>query len=223
MKKTGVLIFIKYPFFGEVKSRLSINFGKNLTVTLYQKFVQDSLEMLKRTNYSVIICYYPQDRIIEFKKWLGNKFEFIPQEGNNLGERLKNCFIKGFELGYNNLVVIGSDSPDLSEKIIHESIEKLNDYETVIGPSEDGGYYLIGFTNQSFSQKVFDNINWSTSGVFEETIYKLKSERKKIFILEKWHDVDTIQDLKELYKKNINTNFKTSKTMIFLRENIEKI
>ena len=220
MKKNGVLIFIKYPFLGDVKSRLSIKFGENLTVTLYKKFVQDLLEMLKKTNYPVLICFFPPDRILEFKKWLGNNYEFIPQVGINLGERLKNCFIKGFELGYNNLIVIGSDSPDIPEKIIHKSIEKLNDNDTVIGPSEDGGYYLIGFTDRSFTQRVFEDITWSSASVFEETVDKLKSGLKKIYILEKWYDVDTIEDLKKLYKKNVNTDFKTSETMNFLKNKL---
>jgi rSAM/selenodomain-associated transferase 1 len=169
-----------------------------------------------------LVCYYPPDSLIEFKKWLGNNFEFIPQRGNNLGERLKNCFLQGFELGYNNLIVIGSDSPDLPEKIINESIEKLKDFNSVIGPSEDGGYYLIGFTKHGFSSKVFEGITWSTSSVFEETVEKLKSNLIEFYKLEKWHDVDTIEDLKELYKRNINTDYKTSKTMIFLKKNIEK-
>jgi len=221
--KTGVLIFIKYPFIGRVKSRLSLKFGKNFTIALYQKFVEDLLEMLKRTKYTILICYYPPENLIDFKSWLGNDYEFIPQKGNDLGERLKNCFIEGFELGYNNLIVIGSDSPGLPEKIINESIEKLNDFDTVIGPCEDGGYYLIGFTTYSFSSKIFEGITWSTSSVFEDTIDKLKSVSNDFFILEKLSDIDTKDDLKQFYMKNINTNFKTSKTMIFLKENIEKL
>ena len=80
--KTGVLIFIKYPFIGGVKSRLSLKFGKNFTIALYQKFVEDLLEMLKRTKFPVLICYYPPKNLIDFKNWLGNNYEFIPQNGN---------------------------------------------------------------------------------------------------------------------------------------------
>jgi len=221
--KEGVLFFIKYPFLGEVKSRLSIEFEENLTATLYKTFVEDLLMMLKRTKYPVLVCYYPPNVLNEFQEWLGNNYRYLPQNGDDLGERLKNSFIQGFKLEFKKLIVIGSDSPDLPERIIKEAIQKLNEYDTVIGPCKDGGYYLIGFTNKSYSPSVFEGITWSTSSVFEKTIKILNSKALQSYILELWSDVDTFDDLKNLYLRNVETNFKTSKTMNFLRENIQKI
>jgi rSAM/selenodomain-associated transferase 1 len=219
----GILFFVKYPFTGEVKSRLANKFGKNLTSTLYQMFVEDLLTMLKKSDYPVLICYYPPDNIKQIQEWLGDNYRYFPQKGNDLGERLKNNFIQGFKSGFDNLIVIGSDSPDLPEDIIKKSIHKLIEFDSVIGPCRDGGYYLIGFKEESFSPTFFEGINWSTSSVFEKTIEKLKTNSIRTFILESWSDVDTFDDLRELYRRNIETNFKSSKTMTFLRENIQKI
>lgn len=216
--RNGLLFFVKYPKKGTVKSRLSDIIDDKIVLTLYKKFVEDILDMLKKTDYSVIICFYPKDSINNFKKWLGNDYIYIPQTGNNLGERLKNCFIKGFDLGYNKLTVIGSDSPDLPLNIILESFKNLNNNDSVIGPCRDGGYYLIGFNENSFLPEVFDKIPWSTSEVFKKSINILNKSNYRVHILPRWYDIDTTDDLLYLYNKNQNSNFKHSKTIAFLSD-----
>ncbi len=200
-EKYGVLFFVKYPKLGLVKRRLSYKIEEKLVLNIYRNFVEDLLKMLNKTDYSVIICYHPKDTINDFKKWLGEKYQYIPQIGNNLGERLKNSFIKGFGLGYKKLTVIGSDSPDLPEKIIYESFQSLKNNDSVIGPCEDGGYYLIGFNDNSFLPEVFDNIPWSTNVVYNKTISILDKSKYKVHVLPIWYDIDTIDDLISIYKK----------------------
>jgi len=221
-EKYGILFFVKYPKLGKVKSRLSNKIDKKIVLNLYRNFVEDLLNMLNKTDYSVIICYHPKDAMKNFKKWLGEEYQYIPQIGNNLGERLKNSFIKGFNLGFKMLTVIGSDSPDLPKKIIHESFQSLKNNDSVIGPCEDGGYYLIGFNEESFLPDVFDNIPWSSSEVFNKTVNILDKSNHKFHILQIWHDVDTINDLVSIYKKNKNTAFKSSNTMMSLTELYKK-
>jgi rSAM/selenodomain-associated transferase 1 len=222
-EKYGVLFFVKYPKQGLVKSRLSYKIEEKLVLNLYRNFVEDLLVMLNKTDYSVIICYHPKDTIKDFKKWLGEKYQYIPQIGGNLGERLKNSFIKGFGLGYKKLTVIGSDSPDLPKKIIDESFLNLKNNDSVIGPCEDGGYYLIGFNDNSFLPKIFDNIPWSTNVVYNKTISILDKTKQNVHILPTWYDVDTVDDLISIYKKNINTSFKNSNTMIILTQLYKKL
>ena len=97
---------------------------------------------------------------------------------------------------------------DLPEEILQEAIIALEDHGAVIGPSPDGGYYLIGFTQETFSPKTFEAVTWSTAKVFKETISKLKDQRQSIRILPKWSDVDALADLQGLIKilrKEINT------------------
>lgn len=214
----GILFFVKYPILGKVKSRLSVEFDENLVVILYKKFVEDLLSMLNRSKFPILICYHPTGSIENFQKWLGNTYKYIPQNGNDLGERLENCFQKGFNIGFERLIVIGSDSPDLPQTIINDSFQILDDYDSVIGPCEDGGYYLLGFTYQSFFPEVFHGINWSTSTVYEKTMKILKEKTLKNYVLPQLNDVDTIDDLKNLYLRNKDTKFKKSKTMKFLEQ-----
>lgn len=217
-KKNGVLLFIKYPKIGSVKSRLSSQIDKTLVVSLYKCFVKDILDMLKDLNYDILICYYPNEKLRYFKRWIGEKYQYISQNGKDLGERLKNSFIQAFNQGFDKLVVIGSDSPDLPKNIVKSAFLKLEKFDSVIGPCKDGGYYLLGFTNQGFSSNVFHNIPWSTSDVFVKTKNLLEKESIRTYILPIWQDIDTIEDLKDFYLRNKDSTFKTSNTMKILED-----
>ena len=92
--KDGILLFVKYPESNKVKSRLSNDVDQRIVKKLYRLFVQDILQKLNNISYEKIICFYPVKALEEFKNWLGQGFLYIPQKGNNLGAKLKNCFIK---------------------------------------------------------------------------------------------------------------------------------
>jgi rSAM/selenodomain-associated transferase 1 len=216
IEKNGVLVFIKSPETGKVKSRLSTSIDKETVIKIYKLFVKDILQKLEKIPYDIIICYHPKKAIDEIKKWLGPDYLYIPQAGKNLGERLKNGFIQGFEIGFSKLIAIGSDSPDMKLDFFNDSFKKLDFYDTVIGPSKDGGYYLIGFSKKSFYPKAFNDIPWSTEFVYEKSLESLKKRNLKTYILPIWYDVDTVEDLLYLYKNNLNTEFKNSETITFL-------
>jgi len=211
-----VLFFVKDPKKGQVKSRLSTEFDETLTVELYKKFVNDLLAMLNKTDFTTVICFYPKDALERFTMWLGSHYYYLPQRGNNLGQRMKNSFIDAFNNNFEFAVIIGSDSPDLPPDVIKEAFLSLEMHDTVIGPCADGGYYLIGFRHNTFSPYAFEEINWSTETVFSETMNVLSNECFKIHILPKWSDVDTLSDLKALFKRNEKTEFLSSETMSFL-------
>jgi len=129
---------------------------------------------------------------------------------------LKNAFIDTYSRGFRSVIVIASDCPDLSEEMLREAIVALENHSAVIGPSPDGGYYLIGFTQDAFSPETFEAVTWSTGKVFKETISKLKGQRQSIHILPEWSDVDTFNDLKYLFERNQDSKFNSSKTMKML-------
>jgi rSAM/selenodomain-associated transferase 1 len=212
----GILFFVKYPEIGKVKSRLSVELDKKKVIILYKIFVEDLLKMINNLGYQVFICYHPNNEINNFINWLGERYKYLPQDGNNLGERLKNCFIKAFNSGFDKIIAIGSDSPDLPKNIIRNSFKYLDDYDAIIGPCIDGGYYLIGFSKTSFYPSVFNDIPWSTSDVYKRSINILKKRNLRIKSLPIWYDIDTINDLLMLYKRNQKTIFNKSKTMIYL-------
>jgi rSAM/selenodomain-associated transferase 1 len=182
-------------------------------------FVKDILFTLNKTEYSKIICYYPNNKIDKFYNWLGKKYKFYPQQGKNLGQRMKSCFEFAFKQGFEKVIVIGSDSPDLSQKIFEKAFSSLNENDSVIGPTYDGGYYLLGFKKKCYSPKIFEKINWSTKTVFKETMNRLNSENIKTKVLIYWRDIDTIDDLNQfynLYKDKHDINFET---ISFLKKN----
>ena len=211
-KDSCIILFAKYPEKGKVKTRLSMKLRENIAVELYKNFILDLLATLKKVKAKIYIFFYPEDSKDKFVKWLGRDYSYAPQKGDDLGERMKNAFIWGFKEGYNRIVIIGSDSPDLPSKLINEAFKSLEKNDVVIGPSFDGGYYLLGFKKEKFLPSVFFGIKWSTNIVFNNTCEILKKENYKIHVLPKWRDVDTINDLKCLFKKSKDSNFIKSKT-----------
>lgn len=218
-----VLFFVKYPEKGQVKSRLSTEFDETLTVELYKKFVHDLLAMLNKTDFTTVICYHPKSTLDKFTMWLGSHYYYLPQKGENLGQRMKNSFIDAFANNFERAIIIGSDSPDLPLDYINQAFSSLKNHDVVIGPCSDGGYYLIGFTQNTFLPNAFEEINWSTETVFSETMNTLSNNGLKIRILPKWSDVDTLSDLIAFFKRNQKAEFSSSETMSFLSKYLQNL
>jgi len=111
--------------------------------------------------------------------------------------------MEAFAIGFKRVVLIGSDIPDLSLEFIEEAFHSLQEKDAVIGPSLDGGYYLIGFKDKSFSPQVFKGIPWSTERVFDETMKIFKQGSLAVHTLQPLRDIDTIGDLQNLRKDPI--------------------
>jgi len=217
-----LLLFLKYPERGKVKSRLAKDLNKDITLLLYKNFVLDLLDTLKKKNFSLRICFYPPDSKGKVKEWLGNSYLYMPQKGKDLGERMKNAFKTVYSEGFSKVVLIGSDIPDLNVKVLNEAYE-CDDCDTVIGPSSDGGYYLIGFKNNTFMPEIFDGIQWGSGTVFKKTIEILKRNNRRVHILPEWQDIDRLDDLRALFDRNRDTEFANSRTMTFLSANSRTI
>jgi len=214
--ESRVILLVKYPEKGGVKMRLARQIGDDFAVELYRNFVMDSLAMLKRSGIPFIVCFHPADKLEAFRAWLGPQCEYVPQRGSDLGERLKNGFMDIFSKGFCGAMAIGSDSPDLPEEIVIEAREALELHDAVIGPSTDGGYYLIGFKSDTFLPKAFEGIAWSTDAVFVETVDRLRDAALDVLVLPPWSDVDTFDDLVDLCKGIRNLDFASSETMKYL-------
>lgn len=211
-----VLLFAKSPIKGQVKTRLAAQTGEDFAVELYKCFVEDLISLVESLDVQLKLCFYPPNTKLNFLEWLGEQHCYRPQIGNNLGERLKNAFNNAFKEGFSKVVVIGSDSPDLSVQFLIEGFDVLSSYDAVIGPASDGGYYLIGFSKDGFIPEVFDNISWSSDSVFEQSVSILKRHGRNVYLLGLWHDVDTVADLKSLLSRTRNTVFEKSRTYLYL-------
>jgi hypothetical protein len=192
---------VKNPERGKVKSRLAAAIGDESAVRLYKNLVTQMLSTLNEGTFPLSICFFPKKAKKAIQDWLGSDYLYLPQEGKDLGERMKHGFIDAFKMGFKRVVLIGSDIPGLPINYIEEAFNSLKEMDAVIGPAFDGGYYLIGFNQSTFSPRVFEGIAWGTKNVFAETIEKLKRSRRAVHSLPYHRDIDTAEDLKRLKAK----------------------
>lgn len=212
MSKELLIVFVKNSVLGKVKTRLAKDIGDEAAFELYKTLVSKTEQA---TNQIAIDKHIYFSDTIEETGWR-HDFKTI-QQGNDLGERMKNAFKDGFEKGYQNIVLIGSDLPDISEELINKSFEVLKTSDTIFGPAEDGGYYLVGM--KQLHNDLFDNITWSTSKVFEETMDVLKSQSISVGLLETLNDIDTFEDLKNasIYKTHLHDKTHNRNNRIFTK------
>ena len=195
MEDRCVLFFIKNPEKGKVKTRLGSVIGDKMAVKLYKRFLLEMLSTLNRGTFLFYVCFHPEDSLNDLKNWLGEDYLYTPQIGENLGEKMKNAFIEAFSMKFKRVLLIGSDIPDLPLEFIDEAFKSLDEKDAVIGPSVDGGYYLIGFKDKTFLPRAFEKIPWSTERVFDETMKVLENQKLTVHALQPLRDIDTIDDL----------------------------
>lgn len=188
-----LIIFVKYPKPGSVKTRLAKQIGKENAALLYRLFVKTILSATEDKGFARLIFYAPRGKRNEIKDWIGPDSIIYPQMGDGLGERLSNAFRLAFKKGAKRVVVIGSDSPAIDRKVIRRAFRELEKKDCVIGPALDGGYYLLGLS--SFCEELFCGIDWSTEKVFQQTLDKIGNSKMKVSILEENFDVDEVEDL----------------------------
>lgn len=213
-----ILFFVKYPTPGGVKTRLAEQIGPDAAAGLYRSFVADIIATLKSLDADIKIVFAPPENKDQFQQWLGKNYSYIPQLGKDLGQRMKNAFPQAFREGFKNVIVIGSDSPDLPQEHLELAFTALDKSDAVVGPSSDGGYYLIGFTRDTFLPEVFERISWSSDKVLEQTTNTLTRYSRSLHLLPQWHDVDTLPDLKSFLQRNQNSTFPKSSTIRYWAE-----
>ncbi len=206
----------KYPHIGGVKTRLCDSIDPEKVAQLYLCFLKDTVDKVSKLDIPFFIYYTPHDKRVYFNRLFGNSPMYLHQRGDDLGERLYNGFKEIFRQGYDSAIALASDSPDLPESILVEALNKLKEYPSVIGPSFDGGYYLLGLRKDSANENLFREIEWSTETVFEDTMKKMIQEKIACCVLTPWRDVDLIADLKQLlFSKDLF--FLNSHTWKFLK------
>jgi len=214
----NILLFVKYPENGGVKTRLAKSIGDAVAVSLYKCFVEDILSSLQGINAHIWICYYPEIARDDMAVWLGSRYVYVLQKGENLGKRIQHCFKRSFDKGFEKTIVLASDIPEISENIINKAFECLEYKDAVIGPSYDGGYYLLGFNKKSYATQIFDDISWSTNLVYEETLGKIEVYKLGYSVLDKINDMDTIEDICKFSNrkgKDLSTGLKSKR---FIKE-----
>lgn len=201
----------KYPGVGMVKTRMGESMGLEEAAQLYLCFLRDTVEKVRGLGVPFFIYCTPDFMMEEFQHLLGDDLIYIPQEGGNLGERLFNGFRLSTEMGHPSAIALASDAPDLPKSILHEAVNKLTECDSVIGPSPDGGYYLIGLKDSAASRNLFQGIAWSTETVYAETMARISEEQISCHSLTPWDDVDNVDGLARLLS-SMDPNFQGSHT-----------
>ncbi len=197
--KTCLTVFAKQPTPHRVKTRLVPPLSPEQAATLYTAFLIDGCAALAELpNIDIVIAYTPPEARPDLQALIGEEAIYIPQTGDGLGERLTSATQWAAAHGYTKILLVGSDSPTLPISYISEAITLLDTRDIVIGPSVDGGYYLIGFAVENLGTivpLVFSEIAWSTADVLRQTITRIQSTEATLGLLPPWYDIDTAEDL----------------------------
>ncbi len=191
----SIVIFIKYPTPGKVKTRLGAQVGLDLAANLYHIFIGKTFQLARNSVADqIFVAYDPEEQFNKYSQIIPSEFKHFPQKGDNLGSRLSNAFDYVFSQESNKVIVLGSDSPTLPTDFVNEAFNRLDGNDLVLGPAEDGGYYLIGL---KLSHKgLFENIKWSSVSVLDTTVQRAKSLKLTRSLLPIWYDVDEVETLK---------------------------
>ena len=205
MKKSKnlLLIFTRNPELGKAKTRLAKTVGDETALEIYKFLLERTRDISSKVNADKAVYY--SVKIRENDIWNPDIYQKYQQFGDDLGIRMLNAFKNGFEAGYEKVMIIGSDLYDLSEKNIEKAFVALNTNDVVIGPAEDGGYYLLGMN--ALQENVFKNKKWGTASVRKDTLKDLSDKKVKVLAFKNDIDIyEDILDIPEIMSKFINSN-----------------
>jgi uncharacterized protein len=201
LNRRCVIVFVRAPQMGTVKTRLEKVIDPYMVLEIYRCFAKDVIDTLKGSADAVRVCFCPSEQKASVVDWLGEALDYFPQIGKNLGERMGNAFMETFNRGFQQAVLVGADIPDLPGAVIRDAFSAIERGEAAIGPSRDGGYYLIGFGRNRFYPSIFNNIRWGANNVFKETLAAFQKLGVPLHIGSKWRDIDEYEDLLDFIDK----------------------
>lgn len=190
MSKDLILVFVRNPELGKVKTRLSKTIGDRDALKIYTILLNHT-ESVINSNSADKVVYYSEE-IQQNDLWSETLYQKKLQKGPDLGARMQHAFETAFKDLYEKVVIVGSDLYDLNPTHIEDALKALETHDLVLGPSLDGGYYLLGM--KELHSAVFKNKLWGTDSVLESTLKDLKLQNVKL--LDALNDIDTFEDLK---------------------------
>lgn len=202
----ALLIFIKNPALGKVKTRLAKTVGDVNALKIYQFLLEHTMEITYELDTADKFIYY-NEFVPTKDEWPPSIYQKELQKGANLGEKYLNAFTKVFDEAYQKAVIISPDCPKLSDTLLEKAFKMLDNFDVVLGPTEDGNYYLIGM--KKLHADLFD-IDYESGHRYEEVMKKVESLGLRAFKLPTLLDVDMEEDLGKL-KRMIKVDEKPSR------------
>lgn len=188
--KSKLIIFVKNPIKGHVKTRLAKKLGETEALKVYTKLLSYTRRVTEHIEAEKEICY--SQSIEQDRAFWGDHFSFGVQSGDDLGARMSNAFEESFQQGFNKVVLIGSDCAELTPEILNKAFDSLDYHDVTVGPAEDGGYYLIGMAG--YYPDLLSGIVWSTDAVYDQTLNKITKAGLSFCELPTLNDVDEPED-----------------------------
>lgn len=191
MTKPLLIILVRNPVPGKVKTRLAATMGEARALEIYLRLLAHTAEITKTLPVDKVVYY--SDFIDKKDIWDHTVYQKQLQHPGDLGQKLKRAFEWGFDAGYRDICIIGSDCFELTPEIIMDGFQALATYNAVLGPARDGGYYLLGL--KKMYARIFEGKQWGTDTVASETLTDFKSHGLKYCLLQPLNDVDVEDDL----------------------------
>ncbi len=223
-KKSALAIFCRAPRVGQVKTRTAKTHGDDFALGLYLAMLRDTFEFARQLEpeVEVFACFTPDDSFEEegenslYEIWKGRKF---PQYEGDLGTKILGCFSTLRAIGFEKVMVIGSDSPDLPLTRLKKAFAELESHDVVIGESHDGGFYLLG-ARKPLPNLIFNRVFWSSESVYRDVMLNLKMKSNlSVLTLPSWRDVDEADDIEQLRYRLFEVGTVAEKTKEFLAGN----
>jgi len=200
-KKRLLIIFVKNPELGKCKTRLAATIGDEKALNFYKNMLVRTKEVAEKTSANKAIYYSSFVGKDDLWSNLPPFSKHLQNQDPDLGTKMQSAFEEAFEAGYESVCVIGSDCYALDEKVIEEAFKSLTTQDAVLGPSNDGGYYLLGMNK--LHPALFANKEWSTESVAAATIHDFKNLKLNYSLLDELTDIDNEEDLRSIPEAEI--------------------
>jgi rSAM/selenodomain-associated transferase 1 len=189
-----LLVFLKEPRPGAVKSRLAVRIGPEPAAAVYRAIADEEIRRTapRRDEYERLFLFDPPDAGPRIAEWLPGQ-PLLPQGDGNLGQKMASAFAEAFRRGARRVALVGSDVPSIAREDVLDALESLDEHDVVVGPATDGGYYLLALKRPE--PELFRDVPWSTADVLATTLDRAAGLGHSVRVLRARGDVDTAEDL----------------------------
>lgn len=211
----NLLVFVKYPHPGQVKTRLAAQIGANCASDLYRACVADLLGTLDQADLQATMYCAPNASLTRYKTWLGPQWTYQMQQGTDLGQRMASALLQSITPGQAT-ILIGSDLPDLPAKHILAAQQALHSAPLCLGPALDGGFYLIGLNTALPLFQIFADVTWSSSQTLTQVMANCHKFGLSPALIPPWPDLDSTADIQAFMARQAHIS---SLTRDYIRQN----
>lgn len=197
MMADALILFAVIPAAGKMKNKLMPFLSVEECTSLYGYFTRDIYKKAAETGADVYVFFTPRDQRNTFQALLGDDAVLLPQYGDDLGQKMKNAIGAVLRMGYDKVVLMGTDIPHIHAETIKNAFANLDHKDIVIHPALDGGYYLIGMKQEYTS--IWNIRRYGTNTVMYDTLQHMKEENLSTSVGQMYYDIDCRDDLKQLW------------------------